>query len=90
MLVKEKLVAASNSPMSIVFVRVDNGDHQTFSDAKLSSYLNMKCQRPAFCSCVDSKLFCSNRQPAKLAYVFLDKLKVDVPEYFESKGIRWR
>jgi len=84
---KEKLLQVSPSPLSVLFVRVDNGVGHTMSDVKLHTYMGSRGDSRMAVDCVDAKEICKYRNALQLAKVVLDKLRRDVPVYFQSRGV---
>lgn len=81
---KDKIVAASKAPISILFVRVPTPGRQlSFDPLKLEVYLGNRGCRD-FCMCVDAKDLAKNRDQRKLSEVMLKGLRDHVPKYFSS------
>ena len=83
---KEKLVEASASPLSIVFIRIGNGQRQLFGDTKIRTYLSRNHGR-SFCHCIDSKEFTTSRDSRALSASVINKIHGDILFYFKSRQL---
>lgn len=83
---KEKLVEASASPLSVIFVRIDNSQRQLFGDTKIRTYLSRN-QGRSCCHCIDGKEFSINRDSRALSVSVIDKIHGDILFYLKSKQL---
>jgi hypothetical protein len=83
---KEKIALASASPLSILFLRIDNREKVMFNDVKIRTYLQSRQDRLS-CHCIDTTPFAANRDSRTLSAICIDKIKADALLYFESRGL---
>lgn len=75
---KERIEAVSAAPLSIVFIRIDNGKH--------SSPLKTTEMDPR-CTLLEGNRFTKTRDAVSLAEAILKNVKPQLSNYYSSRGI---
>jgi hypothetical protein len=75
---RERIEAVHTAPLSIIFLRIDNGiPHPPLDESKMGS----------LCTLLEANCFTETRDSSLLAKKTLENVQLQLAEYFSSRGM---